>query len=206
MVLFDTAWSSVAVGRSAATVAELACAAQWALLMAELGRDLDVPRVRVIARLIVPLILFAECCSWYAVLTTNYLGNTFEESTWTLTAALLGVALFSLRERDPRLRTLTTVGLVGSVLYVIFMITVDVRMYFTRWRADEASGRVYLSVADGWHDVAHRWSVSGTWEDWHTEMAWMGLYFSVAVMTMVALTHAPRATASGTASRSSRPT
>jgi hypothetical protein len=193
IVLFDTFWSSVAVGRSVATVAELACAAQWALLMAELGRDAGLPRVRVIARLIVPIILFAECCSWYAVLTTNYLGNTIEESSWTVMAVLLAIAMYALRDRVPALRRFATVGVVGAGLYVCFMITVDVRMYLTRWLADQAAGRAYLSIADGWRDVSQRWVVTGTWEEWRSEMAWMGLYFSAAVLTMVGITNAPRA-------------
>jgi hypothetical protein len=190
--LFDTWLSSIAVGRSVATVAELACALQWALLLAELGRSTQLSAVSRVARLIVPLIVVAEVCSWYAVLTTNYLGNTIEESCWTLMAGLLGQSFWSLRARAPALKTWLTVGAIGCVAYIVFMLSIDVRMYFVRWRADEAAGRAYLALADGLHDVSRRWVVTGAWTQWRPEIAWMTLYFSAAVWAMVSLTHAPR--------------
>jgi hypothetical protein len=33
--------------------------------------------------------------------------------------------------------------------------------------------------------------VSHRWQDWHNEVAWMSLYFSVAVWLSIALVHAP---------------
>ena len=42
--------------------------------------------------MIVPLILIAECFSWYAVLTTNYLGNAIENSLWAVAFFVVGVA------------------------------------------------------------------------------------------------------------------
>jgi hypothetical protein len=203
IVLFDTFFSSVAVGRSVATVAELCCAIQLALLMNELGRDANLPTVRTIAKVIVPLIAFAEICSWTAVLTTNYLGNTIEESSWTLMATLVAVCFFQLR---PALGRVATFGLVGCILYVSFMVSVDVRMYLTRWLADEAAHRAYLGVGEGWTDLTHRWTVTWAWDEWKTEMAWMGLYFSVAVWAFIGITHFPRiATASRRASEPGRP-
>ncbi len=38
-----------------------------------------------IANAIVPLIVLAECCSWYAVISTNFFGNVLENSIWTVT-------------------------------------------------------------------------------------------------------------------------
>jgi len=40
-------------------------------------------------------------------------------------------------------------------------------------------------------DVSGRWVVSHRWEDWKSEVAWMTLYFSVAVWLSIALVHAP---------------
>ena len=57
---------------------------------------------------------------------------------------------------------------------------------------DVASERVFLTVQEGLNDVARRWVVSGAWADWHDEIAWMSLYFSVAVWAMIALPLAPR--------------
>jgi hypothetical protein len=54
-------------------------------------------------------------------------------------------------------------------------------MYFRRWRADEARGRTYLSLADGVRDASFRVLVTRRWEPWHEEVAWMTLYFSSGV-------------------------
>ena len=71
--LFDTWLSSVVVGRSVATVAEICFAAQWAIILHQLGTMTGADTTVNAAWVIVPLILIAECFSWYAVLTTNYL-------------------------------------------------------------------------------------------------------------------------------------
>src|SRR6267142_2604324 len=78
--LFDTWLSSVVVGRSIATIAELCFAAQWAIVVRQLAILSNADTARNISSAIVPLIVLAECCSWYAVLTTNYLGNAIENS------------------------------------------------------------------------------------------------------------------------------
>jgi hypothetical protein len=78
--LFDTWLSSVAVGRSVATVAEICFAAQWAVILHQLGAMTGSDTTLNAAWVIVPLILIAECFSWHAVLTTNYLGNAIENS------------------------------------------------------------------------------------------------------------------------------
>jgi hypothetical protein len=175
-----------------ATIAELCFMGQCALYLYELAREAEVPYAVVLSRLIVPFIAVAECFSWYAVLTTNYVGNACEESIWTLSAALLVVGLLGVRARRPELRRFLTRALVVGVGYVVFMCTVDVPMYISRYRADQAAGRVYLGLREGLRDVALRWVVTHRWEDWHEEMAWMALYFSVAVWVSIALVRAPR--------------
>jgi hypothetical protein len=191
--LVDSWWSTVLVGRAVATIAELSFVAQWALLLGETARDSNAAFAGLVARAMVPMIAFAEVCSWYAVVTTSYLGNTLEESTWTLTAVLAIAAAASLAPRLAR-RYRPFVGVVFALglAYVAFMCTVDVPMYFTRWRADTAAARPYLGLADGFHDLATRWVVTRSWEDWHEELAWMAGYFSVAVWASIALVRAPR--------------
>jgi hypothetical protein len=67
--LFDTWLSSVMIGRSAATVAEVCFAAQWAIALHQLGTMTGADTTLNAAWVIVPLILIAECFSWHAVLT-----------------------------------------------------------------------------------------------------------------------------------------
>src|SRR5579862_3733037 len=68
--LFDTWLSSVVVGRSVATVAELCFAAQWVIVLHQLGTMTGAETTLSVAWLVMPLIVIAECFSWYAVLTT----------------------------------------------------------------------------------------------------------------------------------------
>jgi hypothetical protein len=190
--LVDTWFSSVVVGRSVATIAELCFVAQWALLQREIAHVTGSRAGRVIARAVVPLIVVAETCSWYSVLTTSNIGHVFEESLWGLTAALLVANLLINQQRLlPSIRPfLNTICLIG-VGYVLFMFFVDVPMYWDRWALDEAHGHRYMTLTDGLADASERWTVSHDWMHWKSEVVWMTLYFSVAVWLSIAMVHAP---------------
>jgi len=73
--LYDNWLSVVLIGRAVATVAELAFMTQWAFLVGESAGPGQRDVARLVSRVLVPLIAVAEICSWYAVLSTNYLGN-----------------------------------------------------------------------------------------------------------------------------------
>jgi hypothetical protein len=191
--LFDSWVSSVMLGRSVATVAELCFMLQWALLLHRIATDAQSRSGIVLSWLLVPLIVVAETCSWHAVLTTSYLGNALEESIWALSALLVTGTFLSLWPRcRPAFRPFLATVIVLGVAYVTFMCAVDVPMYVSRWLADEASGREYLSVSQGLWDVGARWTVSFAWEEWRTEIPWMTLYFTVGVWCSIALAHIPR--------------
>jgi hypothetical protein len=190
--LHDTFLSSVAIGRSVATVAELAFMAQWALLLLDAGRSLRLRSVSLLAALLMPIIAVAEGWSWYAVLTTNYLGNIIEQSLWTGSSLLVIIACAILWLRHPPRRRYLSSALTLLSAYFVFMCAVDVPMYFYRHRADEAVGRTYLSIRDGWRDAASRWIVTYRVEDWEEEIPWMTLYFSTGVWVSLSLVRAPR--------------
>jgi hypothetical protein len=191
--LHDSWLSSVAVGRSLATIAELCFVAQWAFMLREIGTSTRTRFAITISWLLIPLICVAEICSWYAVLTTRYAGNAFEESIWALSAtlAIAGAVAVWPRIARPHRPTLA-LAIVFGIAYVVFMAGVDVPMYVGRWLADEAHGRRYLSLGQGVRDVFLRWVVTDSWDEWRSEMPWMSLYFSVAVWLSIALMHAPR--------------
>lgn len=190
--LFDVWLSSVVVGRSVATVAELCFVAQWALLMRELSRATGSVSGRLASAAVVPLIAAAEACSWYSVLTTSNIGHVAEETIWGLCAAWLVASLIMIWPRcSAALRPLLATCCVAGVAYVGYMFLVDVPMYWSRWIADEANGRHYLNVAQGLLDISQRWVVSHRWDDWKSEVVWMSLYFSAAVWLSIGLVHAP---------------
>jgi hypothetical protein len=186
--LFDTWLSSVFVGRSVATVAELCFALQWAIVLRRLGDATDSDTARNTSKAIVPLIVLAECCSWYAVITTNYLGNVLENSLWTVTFALIAVALLRLLGSFRGVvRLLIGTAAVGATAYVAFMCTVDVPLYLARWHEDMANGREFFGLVAGLRDAAIHWTVSHDIADWQDEIAWMSLYFSMAVWASLTL-------------------
>ena len=186
--LFDTWLSSVAVGRSVATVAEVAFAAQWAMILHQLGTLTGADTTLNVAWMIVPLILIAECFSWYAVLTTHYLGNAIENSIWAVVFFLVGIALCRLLpEFSGPVRWAFIVCIVGIAAYLAFLMTVDVPMYLNRWRAELAAGNARLHPLAGLRDVSTRWIVTHDIAEWREEIAWMSLYFSMAVWSSLAL-------------------
>jgi len=186
--LFDTWLSSVMIGRSVATVAELCFAVQWAIVLRALGRLTNADTAKTISRMILPLIALAECCSWYAVISTNFLGNVLENSLWTVTFLLIAIALTRLHFAYRGIAQIVIAAMAAGVAgYVIFMATIDVPMYFARWQADVASGKELLGLFAGLHDVATRWVVTHDFAQWQDEIPWMSLYFSIAVWTSLAL-------------------
>ena len=71
--------------------------------------------------------------------------------------------------------------------YLVFLVFVDVPMYFGRWQADLTSGKELLGIFGGLHDVSTRWAVTHDFAQWKDEIAWMSLYFSAAVWSSLAL-------------------
>lgn len=192
LCLFDTWFSSAIVGRSVATIAELCFVAQWALLMHEIARHGGSRFGQFSARVIVPLIVIAETCSWYSVTTTSNLGHVFEETLWGVCAGLMAAGLIAVWPRcDPARRPLLAAIGIFAVGYVAYMFLVDVPMYWTRWLHDESVGRAYMSVGQGVADASTRWVVSQGWDDWKNEIIWMTLYFSTAVWLSIAFVHMP---------------
>jgi hypothetical protein len=166
--------------------------AQWTLLLREAFRGSGASFGAIVSRLTLPLIAIAEVFSWYATLTTNFIGSVVEESLWATTSALMTLSFVRLWWRSSLgRRRLVRVAFALNVAYVAFMLMVDIPMYLSRWRADQAAGRAYLSVAEGWTDALHRRVITRRWEDWWQEMPWMSLYFSAGVWLSMALVRAP---------------
>ena len=186
--LFDTWLSSIMVGRSVATVAELAFAAQWAIILYQLGAMTGADTTIIAAWAIVPLIVVAECFSWHAVLTRNYLGNAIENSIWAVAFFIVGIGLCRLLpEFDGVVPVVLAISIIGIAGYLAFLMTVDVPMYLNRWRAETGDGSTLLTHLEGLRDVSTRWIVTHDLAEWKEEIAWMSLYFSLAVWSSLAL-------------------
>lgn len=186
--LFNTWLSSVAVGRTVATIAEICFAAQWVIIMAQLGAMTGADTTVNAAMAILPLIVIAECFSWYAVLTRNFLLNAIENSLWAVAFFIIAIGLCRLLpEFNGPVRMALIVAIVGIAGYLAFLVTIDVPMYLSRWRAGLAEGSRLLGIIEGLRDVSTRWVVTHDIEHWKGEIAWMSLYFSAAVWASLAL-------------------
>ena len=179
--LHDTWVSRIFMGRSVATVAELAFVAQWALLMREAGA------VRA-ARAVVPLIVVAEVLSWLAVLTTNDLFHAAENAVWTVAAGFAAAFLASRwRHEGVAGRRVIVAALGCAAAYIAFMAAYVVPMYLARWRPDGA----YLSPAEGMSQILQRCTVERDWALWWQDAAWLSPYFTLAVWISIALAQVP---------------
>jgi hypothetical protein len=186
--LYDSFLSSVLVGRSVATVAEICFAAQWMIILRQLGGIAGADTTLNVALVILPLIVLAECCSWHAVLTTNFLGNAIENSIWAVAFLVIGIGLCRLLpEFNGPVRWALILAISGIASYLAFLMIIDVPMYLGRWRAGLADGSKILGFLEGLHDVSTRWIVTHDFAHWKDEIAWMSLYFSLAVWASLAL-------------------
>ena len=182
--LFDTWLSSVTVGRSVATVAEVCFVAQWAMVLHRLGTMTGADTALVASWTIVPLILIAECFSWYAVLTKKFFCNAVENSIWGVGFLIIFIGLCRLiPEFGGAARAILISSVIGIAGYLAFLAVVDIPMYLTRSR----TGIRPLSPLEGLRDASVRWVVTHEFAAWKDEIAWMSLYFSAAVWASLAL-------------------
>ena len=95
-----------------------------------------------------PLILIAECFPWYAVLTTNHLGNAIENSIWAFAFFVVGIGICRLLpEFYGPVRAVLAFAMIGIAGYLAFLMTIDIPMYLRRWRAEVVNGRRLLELS-----------------------------------------------------------
>jgi hypothetical protein len=191
-VMVDSFASSVLVGRSVATAAELCFATQWALLLRAASRVTGQRSVALASRVLLPLIVLAETFSWYSVLSTSNVGHAVEESLWCAGALLVGAALWRVRPQvSVAARRWATCAAAAGGLYAAYLAGVDVPMYWERWVQQSLAGQVPLGLGEGLVDAATRRTVSRGWADWRSEVDWMTAYFSIGVWCSLALVRWP---------------
>jgi hypothetical protein len=180
--LWNSPLSSIFVGRSVATVAELSFAGQCALFILKLSALTGNASLQVVGWSIVPLVLLAQLCCWYAVISLNHLGHAIEEILWSALAFVMALSLgLTLGQMPADSRILSMFGMVACAGGALLMLAVDVPMYLARWRQARDSGVRYLSMMEGLRDALQRRRVAHRWCDWRPEVPWMSLYFSVGV-------------------------
>jgi len=192
-VLSDRFASSMVFGRSAATVAEISFAIQMKLFLDEIGGHAGLDVVSALSPIVVVSLSIAQVCCWSSVLTLNHLGHAIEEGIWGVSFMLIGgLICLCIPELQGTWWTIGVIGAMISWVYVIFMFTVDVPMYYRRWRQGQADKAATLSLGAGWHDALYRREYTRAWKTWRPEVMWLTGYFACAVWLSVGLSMLPR--------------
>jgi hypothetical protein len=180
--LVDSPWSSMFLGRSVATVAEVCFAVQMALTLRQVGLVADLPWLAAASLAVVPPLVLAQAFCWYSVITLDHLGHIVEASLWTATMAWVGVCLtLAAPHLDGGMFWFVAVGAGVAGAFVAFMAIVDVPMYARRWQQGRREARRRLSLYEGLSDARRRRVTTTEWAIWRPEVAWLTGYFSVAV-------------------------
>ena len=182
MCLWDGPLSSVIIGRTVATIAELCFAWQCALLLFKLSALTGSSAIEAIGLAVLPIIVVAELACWFAVATLNHIWHAVEELLWSVMVGLVAVGLVLYwRDAGGALPMWVPIGLIACAGTAVLILTVDVPLYIARWRIGKRAGMRYLRVVEGLKDAVVRRRVTQTRDDWRNEVLWMSLYFSAGV-------------------------
>ena len=186
--LFDTPVSSVVLGRTCATIAEICFSIQCALLIFDLGILLDTPAITFIAYAIVPIIVLAQACCWYAALTLNHFWHGMEELAWVLMVLLAGGCfLTGFIMLSGIYQVLMGIGLLSCIGSAYIMLFLDIPMYFSRKEEGSRLGTKYLTIGQGIHDALSRRVQTSDWEVWKKEALWITPYFTFGAWLSIAM-------------------
>jgi hypothetical protein len=180
IVLVNSWFSNVFLGRSLATIAELCFIIQWFIFLRYVLAEAGFSKLRKWMGLVVGLIAVAEVFSWYAVLNGNYWGSMVEETLWMISFAIIGMILSWVSLNLTGITSyIGKISLVGVVGYLAFMIFFDIPSYFIR--SQTTATIPYHGLLSNLLLVASTRMVSLDIGHWSYEMIWMSLYFTIAV-------------------------
>lgn len=180
LVVVDSRLSSIFLGRSAATVAEICFGIQLGLLVHQLGGYAGLPWVQQAAWVITTCTVVAQVFCWHSVLTLNHITQAVESFLWAAAFSWLA-ALLAIIAMDTSgiIHAFAIAGVVGSGAFVTYCLLVDIPLYLRRFRRGRATGQRYLSLGQGARDAWHRREKSHNWDHWRDDALWLTPYFSV---------------------------
>ena len=194
LVVVDSRFSSIFLGRTAATIAEICFGLQLGLLVHQLGAHAGLPIVQYAAWAIPIFMSIAQVFCWHSILTLNHFTQAIESLLWAAgfswMAALLTIIAL---DTSGLIHLLAVTGALGSVAFVAYALVIDIPLYLRRFRSGRALGQSYLSINQGARDAWHRREQSHSWDKWRDDALWLTPYFSVGVWFSMALIFLPLA-------------
>ncbi|HAN31857.1 MAG TPA: hypothetical protein DCQ06_09695 [Myxococcales bacterium] len=185
-VLLDHWLSNIVIGRSSATLAEMAFTAQLSLLFVQLSSY--VPWLEPAGYALLVIIAVAQLTCWAGVVTGNHLWHAAEELLWSVLVVITAAAGAALWPHAQGAASwLIGLGWLGALSALVVMSGLDVPMYLRRWRQSKRDQVVYRTWAEGFADALRRREVTGEWSVWRHEVWWMTPYFSFGVWLSLAL-------------------
>ena len=191
--LFDTIMSSPLFGRTITTFSELAFVALIILVLKEIikkGNFANKSALNLTLNIVFFMIIIAEICCWAGCLSYNQHWNMLEESIWTLSSVIISVIMLILylNTKNKFFERFLFVGILISVIYQVFMIKVDVPMYYQRG-SKHMPNHEYKnkSLLDKIRDMSKCKKISKDINDWQDEIPWMTGYFTGASWISIAL-------------------
>jgi len=186
--LHDSPLSSIALGRSLATLAEITFSIQCAIIIYQLGVFIEAPWIVIISYLVVPIIVLAQVFCWYATLTINHVWHGLEELAWVVMIVLAGACLIAgFGELSGSQTWVMSIGLIACLASLYVMLAVDVPMYFSRAKEARAAGVATLTMHQGIQDSLRRRIQTYDWRIWKKEVLWMSSYFTLGVWLSIAM-------------------
>jgi len=193
LVVVDSTFSSIFLGRCAATVAEICFGLQLGLLVHQLGMYAGLPWVQHAAWVITICTVVAQAFCWHSILTLNHITQAVESFLWAAgfswMAALLAIIAM---DTSGVVHALAVAGVIGSLGFVTYAIAVDIPLYLRRFRDGRKGGQQYLSIGQGARDAWGRRELSHSWERWKDDALWLTPYFSVGAWFSMAIIFLPR--------------
>lgn len=186
--LVDTPLSNVALGRTFATVAEICFSIQCALIVNELGVLLNSATITQVSYVIVPIIVIAQICCWYAALTLNHFWHGIEESAWVVMVLLAAGCFYAgFIELSGIQKIIMLTGIFSCLGSAYIMVCIDIPMYLSRQKSHAELARRYLGIIEGMQDAISRRVHTADWAIWKKETIWITTYFTFGVWLSIAM-------------------
>ena len=182
--LHDTPLSSIALGRTCATLAEICFSIQCALTVYSLAIAVNCTAITFVAYLVVPLVMIAQLFCWYATLTLNHFWHGIEEMTWVIMLILVGscfLAGFFLL--TPTHKILMAIGFISCLASIYIMLFIDIPMYLSRSKIHQRR----LTFKEGISDALLRRVHTKAWTVWKKEVLWLTSYFTFGVWLSISM-------------------
>eukprot|EP00211_Chloroparvula_japonica_P008072 CAMPEP_0119125168 /NCGR_PEP_ID=MMETSP1310-20130426/4533_1 /TAXON_ID=464262 /ORGANISM="Genus nov. species nov., Strain RCC2339" /LENGTH=306 /DNA_ID=CAMNT_0007115213 /DNA_START=59 /DNA_END=979 /DNA_ORIENTATION=- len=210
-VLFDTFRNSIIVDRTLAAIGEVCWVVQihyafryFSDQVVEYTGPTRLSRViGVFTRAAVVFAVAGEFFSYYSLCTLNNLYATLEPCCWTILFGLITFCAFAImyqlralgntvRGNTRQVWTTCLICAVSGVVYLYYMVTANIPMYYGRWVYDQEHGVEYLPCGEGMKQAVVERNVTRDFNDWIHDFSWMTLYFSLACWSSICLMNAPR--------------